>query len=268
LRLGNYLATGGLDHELDHWASALEGNELPVDRAQPRLGIPARAVSVVLTTEETDALLRWAPTVYRTRINDVLLAALAWALSRWTGRDRVSIDLEGHGREEILDGVDLSRTVGWFTSIFPVALDVAISDEPNWRNLVKSVRRQLRAVPDNGFGYGPLRYLSSSEARERLFAQGSGPQISFNYLGQWDTRSEEADGGLYRSMHGSLGQDHDPANRSSHMLEIVGNVEGGQLAFCWYYQPGLHDHCTVEAVAGDFGDALRRIARDCRGESR
>ncbi|MGH3923427.1 MAG: condensation domain-containing protein, partial [Pseudonocardiaceae bacterium] len=127
LRLGNFLATGGLDHELDHWASALDGGELPVDRRQPQRGTPAGTVSVLLTTEETDALLRWAPAVYRTRINDVLLAALAWALSRWTGRGRVSIDLEGHGREEILDGVDLSRTVGWFTTIFPVALDVAIS---------------------------------------------------------------------------------------------------------------------------------------------
>jgi non-ribosomal peptide synthase protein (TIGR01720 family) len=268
LRLGDYLATGGLDHELDHWTSALDGSKFPVDRTQPQLGTPARAVSVLLTTEETDALLRWAPTVYRTRINDVLLAALAWALSRWTGRGRVSIDLEGHGREEIFDDVDLSRTVGWFTSIFPVALDVTISDEPNWRNLVKSVRRQLRAIPGNGFGYGALRYLGSAETRERLSTQGSGPQISFNYLGQWDARSDEAGGGLYRSTHGSLGQDHNSVDRSSHMLEIVGNAQGGQLAFTWYYQPGLHDDSTVKSVAGDFVDALRRIARDCRGESR
>ncbi|MGH3989770.1 MAG: condensation domain-containing protein, partial [Pseudonocardiaceae bacterium] len=267
-RLGDYLATGELDHELDHWESALDGSELPVDCAQPQRGTPARAVSVLLNAEETDALLRGAPTVYRTRINDVLLAALAWALSRWIGRGRVSIDLEGHGREEILDGVDLSRTVGWFTTIFPVALDVAISDEPDWRNLVKSVRRQLRAIPRNGFGYGALRYLGSPEARERLSAHGSGPQIAFNYLGQWDARSEDAGGGLYRSMHDSLGQEHDPADQSSHVLEVVGDVQGGRLGFFWYYQPGLHDQSTVESVAGDFVDALRRIALDCRGESR
>jgi amino acid adenylation domain-containing protein/non-ribosomal peptide synthase protein (TIGR01720 family) len=268
LRMGDYVAAGGLDHELDHWASALGGGELPVDGARPQPGTPAGAISVLLNTEETDALLRWAPTVYRTRINDVLLAALAWALSRWTGRGSVSIDLEGHGREEILDGVDLSRTVGWFTSIFPVALDVTISDEPEWRNLVKSVRRQLRAIPGNGFGYGPLRYLGPPEARERLSTQRNEPQVSFNYLGQWDARSDEGGGGLYWSMHGSFGQDHDPADRSSHMLEIVGNSQGGQLAFFWYYQPGLHNRATVESVAGDFVEALRRIARDCRGQSR
>ena len=265
LRLGDHLTTGGLDHECDHWASALDGSELPVDHAQPRLGAPSRTVSVALTTDETEALLRWAPTVYRTRINDVLLAALAWALSRWTGRDRVSIDLEGHGREDILDGVDLSRTVGWFTSVFPVALDVAISDGQNWRDLVRSVRRQLRAIPHNGFGYGALRYLGSPQVRGRLSAHGGGPRISFNYLGQWDSRSDEAGGGLYRSTHGALGQDHDPAAGSSHLLDVVGTAQGGQLGFLWYYQPGLHDPGTVESVAGDFLDALRSIARDCRG---
>jgi non-ribosomal peptide synthase protein (TIGR01720 family) len=268
LRLGDYMTTGELDHELGYWESALDSTDLPVDYAPPQLASPARAVSVLLNAEETDALLRGAPTVYRTRINDVLLAALAWALSRWIGRGRVSIDLEGHGREEIFDGIDLSRSVGWFTTIFPVALDVAISEEPNWRNLVKSVRRQLRAIPRNGFGYGALRYLGSPQARERLSAHGSGPQIAFNYLGQWDARSDEAEGGLYRSMHGSLGQEDDPANQTSHMLEVVGEVQGGQLGFFWYYQPDLHDQSTVESVAGDFVDALRRIAHDCRGEGR
>lgn len=128
-------------------------------------------------------------------------------------------------------------------------------------------RRQLRSIPDNGFGYGPLRYLGSLDIRERLSPHGNGPQISFNYLGRWDAWSEEAGGGLYRSSHGSLGQDHDPADGSSHILEIVGNAEVGRLAFFWYHQPGLHGHSTIESVAGDFVDVLRSIARDCQGGS-
>ncbi|MCA1836602.1 MAG: condensation domain-containing protein [Actinobacteria bacterium] len=268
LRLSNYVATGGLDHELGYWTSTLASSELPIDHAQGQLGSPTHAVSVLLTTEDTEALLRWAPTIYRTRINDVLLAALAWALSRWTGRGRVSIDLEGHGREEVLHDADLSRTVGWFTSIFPVSLDVTIGDEPNWRDLVKSVRKQLRAIPANGFGFGALRYLGSPSACERLSTTGLGPQIGFNYLGQWDARSDEVGGGLYRTTYGSLGQEHDPADRNPHMLEVVGNAEGGQLSFFWYYQPGLHEESTVTSVAGDFIDALRRIAQDCRRQGR
>jgi non-ribosomal peptide synthase protein (TIGR01720 family) len=262
-RLGVYVSAGGLDHELDHWASALDGSELPVDHAQPEPEAPSRTVSVVLSAEETDALLRAAPTVYRTRINDVLLAALAWTLSRWTGRGRVSIELEGHGREDILDGVDLSRTVGWFTTIFPVVLDVVTSDEPNWRDLIKSARRQLRAIPGNGFGFGALRYLGSPTTRERLSGNGQGPQIAFNYLGQWDARSQDADRSLYWAMHSPIGAERDPADRDKHLLEIVGQVAEGQLGFSWYYHPDIQKS-TVQSVAHDLVDALRRIAQDCR----
>ncbi|MGH3936831.1 MAG: amino acid adenylation domain-containing protein, partial [Pseudonocardiaceae bacterium] len=190
-RLGKHVAAGGLDHELDYWAAVSRAVQLPVDLASGQPASPARQVSLRLGVEDTDALLRSAPAAYRTRINDVLLSALAWALCRWTGHSRVSIDLEGHGREEILDGIDLSRTVGWFTTLFPVALTVPDTTqfherEPRWRDLIRSVRRQLRAVPHHGFGFGALRYLGSSAARQRLASAGSGPQIAFNYLGQFD----------------------------------------------------------------------------------
>jgi non-ribosomal peptide synthase protein (TIGR01720 family) len=267
-RLSEHVAGGGLDHELDHWAGVLEeGCELPVDHTHPEPTAQARTVSVLLSTEDTEALLRSAPTAYRTGINDVLLAALAWALSRWTGRNRVSIDLEGHGREDALDGVDLSRTIGWFTSVFPIALDVPTIDEPSWRDLVKSVRRQLRAIPGNGFGFGALRYLGPPAARERLFASGPAPQIEFNYLGQWDARSQDADRSLYWAAHSSIGQENDPADRGEHLMEVLGAVGDGQLGFSWYYRPNLHDRSTVEAVSRDFANALRRIAEDCRGDN-
>jgi non-ribosomal peptide synthase protein (TIGR01720 family) len=168
----------------------------------------------------------------------------------------------------VLDGVDLSRTVGWFTTVHPVALDVvggAVGgDEPDWRALVKSVRRQLRAVPGNGFGYGALRHLGSPAARDRLPAASGGQPVLFNYLGQWDAQSTDGGGGLYRALHGSLGADEDPAARSAHLLEVSGGTQGGRLRFSWSYHPDLHDRSTVEGVAGRFADALRRIARDCR----
>ncbi|MDT5029141.1 MAG: hypothetical protein QOE61_5567, partial [Micromonosporaceae bacterium] len=160
-RLVDHVATGGLDHELDHWSAALDSPKLPLDRPEPVPGTAARAVSVQLSADDTDALLRGAPAAYRTRINDVLLGALAWALSRWTRQPRVVVDIEGHGREDVLDDVDLSRTVGWFTTVFPVALDVP---EGNWRDLVKSIRKQLRAIPGNGFGYGALRQFGRLDA--------------------------------------------------------------------------------------------------------
>jgi non-ribosomal peptide synthase protein (TIGR01720 family) len=211
-------------------------------------------------------LLRAAPAAYRTGINDVLLAALAWALSRWSGRNRVSIKLEGHGREDVLDGVDLSRTVGWFTTLFPVVLDVPDGGDPRWRDLIRSVRRQLRAIPGNGLGYGALRYLGPPAARDRLSQTESGRWIAFNYLGQWDARSQGEEGSsLYRAFHGSIGQDTDPADPGEHLLEVVGEVVEGELVFSWYYRSDQYAERTVASVAHDFVDALRRIARDASG---
>ena len=264
VRLREHVAGGGLDHELDHWTAAVDGVALtaddgPADEAPTRAATPVEAVSVALDAEDTDALLRAAPTAYRTRINDVLLAALARALSRWTGHERVSLELEGHGREDVLDGVDLSRTVGWFTTVFPVVLDVPDS---GWRELVRSVRRQLRAIPGNGFGFGALRHLG------RLSVDGPGPRVSFNYLGQWDSRAQDEEHSLYHAVHTSIGRDHDPADHGDHLLAVVGEVGDGRLEFSWSFHPDLVDRIVVESVAGDFADALRAIARDCREAAR
>ncbi|MFF5532690.1 non-ribosomal peptide synthase/polyketide synthase [Streptomyces cinerochromogenes] len=263
--LAAYVAEGRLDHELPYWEQAVDTDPAPA--APPATG-PAATVSVELGEEDTTALLRSAPAAYRTRVNDVLLAALALALARWTGRERVRLDLEGHGREDLLDGVDLSRTVGWFTTVYPVALQVPdpgdLGPDRDWRSLVKSVRRQLRAVPGNGIGFGALRTFGPPGVRARLGGSAHS-QVVFNYLGQWDARPETADGGLVRAEHGSFGQDHDPRDPGSHLLEVVGAVQHGRLAFTWHHRPGVHDTATVRRVAEEFAAALRHLARHARG---
>jgi amino acid adenylation domain-containing protein/non-ribosomal peptide synthase protein (TIGR01720 family) len=270
-RLGEHVRAGGFDDEADYWTGLPGSGDLPVDHDGATAGPGTSQVTVVLDAQDTNALLRSAPAAYRTRVNDVLLTALAWALARWTGRADVSIALEGHGREDVLDGVDLTRTVGWFTTLYPVALSVPAADaadRPDWRRLVKSVRKQLRAVPGNGFGYGALRHLGTPEVREKLAGTGPQPGISFNYLGQWDgsgaAGAATADS-LYAALHGSLGHDHDPAEHRPHLLDLVGAVQEGELVFSLIYQPDRHDRRTAETVAGDFADALRQIAADSRG---
>jgi amino acid adenylation domain-containing protein/non-ribosomal peptide synthase protein (TIGR01720 family) len=248
VKLQSRTQAGGFDHELPFWA-ATETTELPVDH--PATG-PADSVSFLLDAADTDALLRGAPTKYRTGINDVLLAACAWSLTRWTGTDRVSVDLEGHGREDIFDDVDLSRTVGWFTTMYPVTLEVPTG---SWRDVVKSVRRQLRAIPNNGFAYGALRYLT-----DRLPPAPS-PQISFNYLGQFDSTGT-TESGLYRAVHTSIGHEQDDSAPPEHLIDIVGEVGDGNLAFSWYFRTSLKS--TVEPVVTAFETALRAIAEECR----
>ncbi|MEV4314210.1 non-ribosomal peptide synthase/polyketide synthase [Actinocrispum sp. NPDC049592] len=248
-RLTEFVGDGGLDDQVPFWEKA-SVQPLPVDLDDGQGSIDS--VSVLLTAEETDALLRGAPTAYRTGIHDVLLAASAWALADWAGDSRVSLALEGHGREDIVDGADLSRTVGWFTTMFPVSVTVPAG---GWREIVKSVRRQIRAVPSNGFGYGALRYLT-----DRL-PPSPQPQVSFNYLGQFDSGGAF---GLYRGVLPSIGREQDAAAPPAHLIDIVGEVGEGRLGFSWYYRTDRYRRSTMEQLVARFAGALREMAGECR----
>ncbi|MEV7688954.1 non-ribosomal peptide synthase/polyketide synthase [Streptomyces bungoensis] len=265
--LAAHVAAGSLDDELPYWERAVDTEPLPARTPAAPETARVETLTVELDETDTEALLRAAPTAYRTRVNDVLLAALALSLARWTGREDVRLDLEGHGREDVLDEVDLSRTVGWFTTVHPVALHAPepadLGPGRDWRTLVKSVRRQLRAVPGNGLGFGALRTFGPPEVRERLGRAAHG-QVVFNYLGQWDARPENPGDGLVRAEHGSFGRHHDPRDSGSHPLEIVGAVQGGRLSFTWHHRPALHATDTVRRVADDFAEALRHIAHHAR----
>src|SRR5205085_1408577 len=193
LRLVDHVASGGLDDQLGWWAELGDGAAaLPRDREGANTIASTRALAVHLDPDETRALLSDVPGVYRTQINDVLLAALGRALCRFGGSDRVLVDLEGHGREDVLPGVDLSRTVGWFTTLFPVALDLA--GDGGWASTLKSVKEQLRAVPGRGLGYGALRYLREGIPGAEGLAGGPEAEVSFNYLGQFDWTSAGGEG--------------------------------------------------------------------------
>jgi hypothetical protein len=137
-------------------------------------------VAVALSAEQTRALLQEVPPVYHTQINDVLLTALVQSFGRWTGERALLVDLDGHGREGLFEGVDLSRTVGWFTTLFPVYLELQ-AEEPG--GALKAIKEQLRAIPQGGIGYGVLRYLHPDpEVRTALHARLPA-EVSFNLPG-------------------------------------------------------------------------------------
>src|SRR5207248_11451144 len=104
----------------------------------------ARTVSVTLPSDETQVLLHEAGRAYRTQGQELLVAALTQALCEWAGHDSVTVKLEGHGREELIAGMDLSRTVGWFTSLYPVRLTAAT----DLRALIQSTKETLRQIPN------------------------------------------------------------------------------------------------------------------------
>ncbi|MEU3911638.1 amino acid adenylation domain-containing protein [Streptomyces sp. NPDC029721] len=183
------------EEELDHWRDVLESANLPLgERAfDPAVDTMSTldTVRVQLPAEVTEAVLTRLPAAFRATGTDVLLAALALAVNRWRGDARSTlVRLEGHGREEeAVPGADLSRTVGWFTSMYPAQVDVAgvdlaevLAGGPAAGTAVKRVKEQLRAVPGKGLGFGLLRWLNP-ETADRL-EEYPAPQIGFNYLGR------------------------------------------------------------------------------------
>jgi non-ribosomal peptide synthase protein (TIGR01720 family) len=250
-RLAEHTEAGRFDGELDRWAS-VEIMPIPLDGGGENTVASTATLSAELSVAETTTLLRTVPAAYRTRINDVLLAAAAQVLCRWTGRDRVAITLEGHGREDLFDDVDLSRTVGWFTTLFPVSL--IVPPDGGWAEVIRLVRRQLRAVPGRGLGYGALRYLRAAPQ----LAGAVLPEISFNYLGQFDAAAGDGSGPFGADLL-PIGEDQDPAATRPWLIELAGSVHNGQLGFSWTYSTNLHRESTIRRLADEFLQALREI---------
>jgi amino acid adenylation domain-containing protein/non-ribosomal peptide synthase protein (TIGR01720 family) len=262
-RLIGHARSGGFHAELPYWLGVVgrEAARLPVDLPEGRAANTVESgltVSVTLTPEETQTLLQTVPSTYRTQINDALLAALARAFSTWTGSPAIVVDLEAHGREPLFDDVDLSRTVGWFTTYFPVRLD--LDGASGAVASLLAVKEQLRRIPGRGIGYALLVHEGGPEAAPLRAA--SPPQVGFNYLGQFDQTTAEA--ALFRLTDGPAGTMRDPRSHRTHLIEVSGLVAGGQLRLGFGYSASLHRRETIERLAASFGSALRDLIAECR----
>ena len=213
-------------------------------------------MTVTLDGTTTAALLRDVPRTFDAQINDVLLTAVAQAVTAWTGGSSVLVALEGHGREDLFDDVDLSRTVGWFTSIFPVELDLPADSGP--AEGLASIGEQLAAVPHHGVGYGILRYLGTEEIRHSL-RDLVRPEISFNYLGQFD--SDIPGFGHLADAEEPRGRSVDPDGRRAHLIDIAASVQGGRMSLSVSYSRNIHERQTAEKLVGGVAAALRSLAR-------
>ncbi|MCB0167234.1 MAG: amino acid adenylation domain-containing protein, partial [Anaerolineae bacterium] len=261
--LRRYTSSEPLTSERAYWAShhneTLAG--LPMDNPAglARNTVASTAsLSCQLTEAETQTLLQAAPAAYRTQVSDLLLTALTQAVTGWTGNPTLLIDLEGHGREALTDELDLSRTVGWFTSRFPVLLQLD-HDDPG--EAIQSIKEQIRQMPRKGLGYGILRYL----AQESALAQLPPAPISFNYLGQFDNLLKEAapDSLFTGVAEADYGTTRSPAQQRSYLLEVDGLVVNNRLRFEWTYSHHIHTQATIQKLADSFLDALRRLMAHC-----
>jgi amino acid adenylation domain-containing protein/non-ribosomal peptide synthase protein (TIGR01720 family) len=261
--IDDYVSSPALEPELEYWLAESRSRirQLPRDFFEGENSEAlAGAVVVSLSAEDTESLLREVPAAYRTQINDVLLTALVQALNEWTGESSQLIDLEGHGREQIVENVDLSRTIGWFTTIFPVLLEVRPGDVAG--EALKAIKEQLREVANRGIGYGLLRYLKNDAAiAERLEALPQA-EVVFNYQGQFDSILPE--NSIFARATENVGPIHSARGNRRHALSINSGVSKGRLQLVWTYSQNIHRHSTIERLADRFLDALRSLISHCR----
>jgi amino acid adenylation domain-containing protein/non-ribosomal peptide synthase protein (TIGR01720 family) len=263
-----YSAEERLKQEMAYWCAEPRKQvkplpkDLEVGSTQDATSEDLQTVVVSLAEEETRELLQEVPRVYHTQINDVLLTALGRVCAEWTGSRQVLVDLEGHGREEVLAGMDLSETVGWFTAIYPVLLEV----DEGWEvgKALKQTKEQLRQVPNRGFGYGVLRYVTEDETIRRDLAKLPQSEISFNYLGQFDQVFRESK--LFRPAQEGSGRSVSPENRRQHVVDVGGMVANGQLQIGWTYNANVTRRESIEKAAQQYVSCLREIIEHCRSE--
>ncbi|MCE2661402.1 MAG: amino acid adenylation domain-containing protein [Microcystis sp. M53603_WE2] len=262
--LQNYAKTPEFYAQFKYWLNREFPSicPLPLDRqgeAQSNIVAHAKTVSFTLTEEQTRLLLQEVPQAYNTQINDILLTALVQAFGHWTGNYGLLLDMEGHGRENVIESVNLSRTVGWFTSIFPVFLTLENLHHPG--ECLKSIKEQLRQIPNRGFDYGIGYYLSSDLTIQSPLKNYPKAQISFNYLGQFTSHQIGEIG--WKLSQESSGSIHSPLGKRSHLIAIHGIVVDGQLDIEWQYSENFHHQTTIKNLAAAYRDSLESLINHC-----
>jgi amino acid adenylation domain-containing protein/non-ribosomal peptide synthase protein (TIGR01720 family) len=243
-RLAEYAQSEELRAEAERWLDArlLAACRTPID---PCLEGEAQSVVASLSPNETQALLQAVPAANGARIDDLLLAALGNALESHMPAPWL-VDVEGHGREELFDDVDLSRTVGWFTTVYPLLLEPQADPA--------MVREARRILPHGGIGYGLLRYLARHPGLNAIR-----PDVCFNYLGQF--HQALSDGGPFQFCGQPLGAFRSPRARRSHALEINALISDGFFSVTFTHVEAQHRHAVIERLAAAFLDALREFGR-------
>jgi non-ribosomal peptide synthase protein (TIGR01720 family) len=259
--LAAYARSTKLQTELDFWLSLIQTpvTVIPVDfgnNSPTSTFAASRTVSIALGARATQSLLHDVPGLYNTQMNDVLLTALIQVFSDWTGGSCFRLDLEGHGRENIIARVDISRTVGWFTTIYPVVL--ALEPTLNPGAALKRIKEQLRSIPNHGIGYGLLRYLNQNANAQPL--EEFSADILFNYLGQLERMLPNSSlFGLAQHLTGSFGA----GNKRSHRLNVNAYVLKKQLHVHWVYSTDHYQAETIQELAAAYIRFLQAIIDHC-----
>ncbi|MGG0792541.1 amino acid adenylation domain-containing protein [Brevibacillus laterosporus] len=256
-QLASYATNQASENERAYWQyiAQIENKPLPRDYKHDDVRIrDNETVTVQWDRDETKQLVKQAHWAYNTEMNDLLLTALGRALHAWAGLDQVIVNLEGHGRESIIKNMDIARTVGWFTSQYPVVLEM--KPEQNLPYLIKRVKEGLRHIPQKGIGYGIIRYLSDHQGNSYNIE----PQISFNYLGQFD---QDLQNNAMQISPYSVGDTISKNTARPYVLDLNGMIAGEELSLTISYSSKEYRRETIERLAGLLRESLREVIAHC-----
>ena len=222
---------------------------LPRDTTLPGNGLESSADTIVvkLDKNETHTLLRKIPRTDQVTVEEMLLSALGKTFHNWTGSSFIRIDKEGHGREEIIGETDLTRTLGWFTSLFPINL--IIPSGSSGRQLVQAVKQQVRSIPHRGFSFGPLSYLNNSPRIKNDLKTISNAEILFNYLGNLSQLTNHSP--LFHATS-PIELFRAPDEQRCYLLEINSFIINDQLEIHWTFSKDRHTTDTIAKISSNY----------------
>lgn len=253
--LAEYASSDEIKEEEAHWSALAERKfEIPVESETMDWSAEnALKIRRVLDDKNTAFLLKEAHHIYQTDVPVLLNTALALTLKEWTLQHTFIIEQENHGRH--LDGLNLSRTLGWFTAMYPVKIEL-ISGSLNEQ--IKSVKEQLASTPGKGLGYGVRKYSSAPD-----LTPAQQTEIRFNYLGQFD---KELNNDLFSYSSQSTGRDTDPVNKMTAKLELNCMVVAGGLSAELTYNQKAHQESTMNWFMELFFSKLESILYHIKNE--
>ncbi len=255
-------SSAAVQQEAGYWRAVQDAMVpgLPVEApGGSRTEAVAQTVAGALSEADTQALLQRVPAAYRTQILEVLLTALVQTLGAWIDRDELIVALEGHGRETLSAELDVSRTIGWFTSLYPVVL--TLPRGTGAREALQTIKEQMRRIPNRGIGYGLLRYGAGASDVARPLWESPTPPVCFNYLGQFDQTFD--DGAAWAFTRESVGREHDPKAALPYEIEVNAAVVGGRLEVSWTYSGARYRRETIEALSARYLAALQDLIAHC-----
>ncbi|MCP6760243.1 MAG: SDR family NAD(P)-dependent oxidoreductase [Fischerella sp. CENA71] len=264
-----YAQTSEMVHEQDYWLakSQIPFHSLPVDySANENIVANSDIVSVSLDKTATQALIKNVNKAYNTEIIYILLTALIQTFAKWTGEQQLWVDVEDNGRDIVFKNskdISFSRTVGLFTTCFPVILD--ITEACDLGNALIAVKEYLRKIPNKGIGYDILRYISNNPEINSKLKSCPQPQVNFNYLGNFDPVISQSS--LFNYTDQSIKLSQSTNKNRFYLLEINGIIVQKQLQLNWIYNTAVHRRETIETLAASYIEVIRSIIAHCQSLS-